>query len=156
MSLLIACLLAAGLSGCLDESSSGDGADDGGDDGMEAAVAKPDDFEDSQMVSGGLDPLNSVDGQICQTPPDPCIRYPFTVAPGNSSFQMTAVLTWGIDANDFDLYLYKGGEESTSAGDPPPETEERITATVGPGDYEVIVVPWSVASDTFTLSVTFT
>lgn len=155
----IACLLAAGLAGCADDSGSDGGPDGGGEDGDGAPASKPEDFQESQLVPASVEPSNQAGEDPCTNPADLCYRYPFTVPAGNgtngTSFQMTAVLTWTVDVNDFDLYLYKGSTQSAVSGDFPPETEERIAAAVGPGDYELVVVPWAVVGETFTLSVTF-
>lgn len=178
--LVLACLLGLLASGCLDEketSDEGDGTPEP-DDGTPGPAdppppgpppqtetndtgeaPKPEDFEDSQMVAGGVDAGNFVTGDICNDPVDPCERYPFTVERGTTtrppSWDMVAVLSWTTDAHDFDLHLYQGGQSLDSSADPAPETEERITRALGPGEYEIVVVPWAVSVDTFTLTVSF-
>ena len=147
-------LLALPLAGCLDAPT--DDLTPASDPAAEIAppVALPEPIEDTQMVVGSLDPLNYVGEPICSAPSAQCFRYPFTLA---GDAKVAADLAWGIPANDFDLYLHKaGGTEVAVSGAAAPGTSEAIAETSGAGDYEVIVVAWGVAQDTFTVKIDFT
>lgn len=110
-------------------------------------------IEESKTVSGGADPTNFAGAPVCSAPTAACERYPFEL---NATAMIVAGLSWGVPANDFDLYLFKDGEptEIMSASNPPGTTEQ-FEESIDAGSYEVVVVPWAVSQDTFTLTVTF-
>lgn len=111
-------------------------------------------ISDSRQVVGGADPLNTAGQPQCSTPQAQCVRYPFQL---NATATVTATLTWTVPANDFDLAIFQDGASVTAGegGSQPPGTEESIETELEAGSYEVVVIPWSVAQDTYTLDVTF-
>lgn len=145
--------IALAFAGCM-----GPGGDAGNDtnetpDVGEAPSGLPAPIEASEEVSGGADPTNFVTGEVCAGPAANCQRYPFEL---NTTATIVADLSWTVPANDFDLYLFlDGAQTETFSGNQPPGTTEGFEADIEPGSYEVVVVPWAVSQDTFTLSVTF-
>lgn len=120
----------------------------------------PDEIHDEKAVPAGVDPFNFAMMDICSQSVSTCFRYPFELAEGNNStfapVRVEASLAWMTPANDFDLYLFRDGAQVTSDGATPPGNSEAISHDIEePGAYEVIVVAWAVAVDTFTLDVTF-
>lgn len=116
----------------------------------------PANFTDSRNVVGGADPLNQAPGAPCESPASSCVRYPVTVNATAGNVTMNVHLSWTVQANDFDLYLYKDGNQIDVSGAAPPGTSEQLRSTLRAGTYEVVVDPYGVAQDTFTLEVTFT
>ena len=116
-------------------------------------------------VTAGIDPFNGLPDPAdptvatlgpCSQAVSTCFRYNFTVEAGKPS--VTAMLTWpGV--SDFDLYLVQEGTQvAMSANDPttnPVTNEETFTASLRPGDYEVVVAAWIVVQDTFSIAITF-
>lgn len=122
--------------------------------GLSAALPAP--IEDSKEVSGSGDPLNLVPGTPpCSSPSAQCFPYPFEL---NATATITADLSWTAPASDFDFYVLQdgaivlNGASDVTAG---PGTSEHIEGELEPGAYELTVVAWSVARDTYTLSATF-
>lgn len=158
--LLIAAVVAVALAGC-----AGDNPNDPDPTTPptgNVAANLPANITDSRNVVGGLDPINGdptglgvIPAAPCSSPVTECILYPFTVNETAGNVSMTAELTWTIDANDFDLYFYKDGEQVDVSGQAPPGTSEQIRATLKPGSYEIAVDPYGVAQDTYTLDITF-
>jgi hypothetical protein len=72
------------------------------------------------------------------------------------AIQVKAHLSWGVPSNDFDVALYNAdGTEVVGDFASPPGTEANFQASAGPGKYVVLVTPFLVVGDTFTLDVTF-
>lgn len=115
-------------------------------------VPVPEPIEDTQTVIGSLDPLNFAGQPVCSTPNAACERYPFTL---ENTTKMMAELTWGISASDFDLYVFQNGEPVEQDGGVPPSTRESLDVSLPAGEYEIVVVAWAVAQDTYTLKATF-
>lgn len=110
---------------------------------------------DSKEVTGGLDPANTAPGGVpCATPQNQCQRYPFQL---NVSASMTADLTWTLPASDFDLHVFKDGApvDDNSGSSSPPGTAEHLAMDLEPGSYELVVTPWGVPRDTYTVNATF-
>lgn len=109
----------------------------------------------SEQVTGSADPGNlAPGGQPCTTPSSKCYRYPFQM---NRSGDVHAELSWTVPASDFDLYVFTAGapHPDSPAVASPPGTSETIDMTLETGEYELVVVAWGVAQDTFTLEATF-
>ncbi|HLF16426.1 MAG TPA: pre-peptidase C-terminal domain-containing protein [Candidatus Thermoplasmatota archaeon] len=162
--LLLGITVAAALAGCSD--SGGSNADgNGGNGGSDDGAALPANIYDNQTVTAGIDPFNGLPDPAdptvatlgpCSQAVSTCFRYNFTVEAGKPS--VTAMLTWpGV--SDFDLYLVQEGTQvAMSANDPttnPVTNEETFTASLRPGDYEVVVAAWIVVQDTFSIAITF-
>ena len=112
-------------------------------------------ISDSKQVTGSADPGNlAPQGQPCTTPSSQCFRYPFEM---NMSGDVHAALSWTVPASDFDLYVFADGAPHPDSPDVsnPPGTSETIDTTLEPGAYEIVVVAWGVAQDTYTLEATF-
>lgn len=153
--LLSAALALAGCMGGGDGGGSTDIRDNstGGGGNMTGDLPAP--INDTKQVTGSADPGNlAPGGQPCTTPSSKCYRYPFQL---NSTASITASLTWTVAASDFDLYVFTEGAphpDSPAVGNPP-GTSETVEMELEPGEYEVVVVAWGVAQDTYTLSATF-
>jgi hypothetical protein len=130
-------------------------------------AALPKDISDTRSVMGGADPVNvgvavPPTTAPCVYPPNGCIRYAFTV---NGTASYDAKLTWSLAASDFDLYLYQGNhllassangiEGNPLAGVPPGTTGEALKGSLEAGDYILVVDPYAVAQDSYTLTVAF-
>ena len=151
--LLVAIVAAAALAGCASEP---DTQPQPTNQPSTPVVELPANITDTRNVVGGLDLLNQPQtGGACVNPPSNCIRYPFTVNATSTNVTYTARLTWTIQANDFDLYLYKDGEQVDISGAAPPGTSEQLRGTLRSGNYEIAVDPYGVVQDTYTLDVTF-
>lgn len=153
----LAILLALAFAGCVNTPS--DASDDTNQTDPDAPdmAALPAPIEASEQVSGSADPLNFAGQSPCASPTAQCHRYPFEL---NTTALMSATLTWTVPASDFDLYVFQdgapidvGGQGASPPG--PPNPTETIEQELDEGAYELVVVPWSVAQDTFTLSATF-
>ena len=154
--LLLASTLLATMPGCLEDDDVPEPTDDAPPMVAENATL-PADIMASETVMGSADPMNFVTGGVCESPTAQCFEYPFTIE-GNQSVNVDGTLTWGLEANDFDLYVYEGNTEAlngasdVTAG---PGTMEHVEGPLEPGEYRVIVVAWGVGQDTFDLAVTF-
>lgn len=119
-------------------------------------AALPPPINDTKEVQGAADPGNIVTGAPCQTPNSQCFKYPFEL---NGSAHMAATLTWGQPASDFDLYVFQDGKDMNAGGasdvSTGPGTSEKIDIDLEAGSYELIVVAWAVAQDTYKVSATF-
>lgn len=155
---LILLASAALAAGCIGGNDDGAAPDDGGnesadDDGMATAYPAP--INDTKQVTGSADPGNlAPGGQPCATPSSKCFRYPFQM---NATGNVTAKLTWGVAASDFDLYVFAEGKPHADSPSPsnPPGTSESLTLELEPGEYELVVVAWGVAQDTYKVEATF-
>lgn len=103
-------------------------------------------------VTAAVDPLPIGGQEPCQTPGQACVEVPFTL---DRDATITATLTWGTDANDFDLYVMDASGIVLTSGAVPPGTEESIEDALEAGDYRLVVAPYAVANDTWTLDATF-
>lgn len=112
----------------------------------------PEPIEASETVAGSADPLNFAGMPVCATPSAQCFRYPFTLT---NSTGLAAELSWEIPASDFDLYVFLDGAPVEMDGQTPPGTSEMLDVVLPAGDYELVVVAWAVARDTFTLNAQF-
>lgn len=143
------------LAGCLTPDAPADDASATAPTAPGVAAVLPAPIEDSKEVTGSADPMNFPTGQVCQTPSAQCFPYPFTL---NATATITADLSWTLPASDFDFYVMSGGTpivngaSDVTAG---PSTSEHLGGELEPGDYELTVVAWSVARDTYTVSATF-
>lgn len=125
----------------------------------------------SEAVTGSFSGGNfaagtPLDQGICSpAPAAKCFHYPFSVnATGGAN--TTAVLTWTSQSSDFDLYVVQGttivsndGINSVGGTNPSayvPVTSQTLHAALPTGQYEFLVVAWSVAQDTYTLDGNFT
>ncbi|HWH07924.1 MAG TPA: hypothetical protein VNX21_01910 [Candidatus Thermoplasmatota archaeon] len=149
--------LALALAGCMGGGDGGTSTDIGGnettDDGMGTAYPAP--INASEQVTGSADPGNLAPGGApCATPSSKCYRYPFQM---NATGQVDAKLSWNVPASDFDLYVFMEGQPHPDSPtvQNPPGTSENVKMTLEPGAYEVVVVAWGVAQDTFKLEATF-
>lgn len=152
---LVLLLLALLLSGCATPNAPTDAAsrpgpgDPGADPGSTPTLPEP--IEASETVVGSADPLIFVGDTPCTTPNAGCRLYPFTVA---APARAAAELTWTNPASDFDLYVLLDGQPVSMQGTnvvPGPHTSATVVEDLGPGEYEVAVVPFAVAQDTFSL-----
>ncbi len=122
---------------------------------------------DNRTVAFGADPFNFLPAGTpvggagpCTTQASTCFYYPFTVnATVNGTVAVTGSLSWTLQANDFDFYLYDtaGNQVIAGASDVTtgPGTQEALAGELVPGDYQVYVVAWLVVNDTYSLAVTF-
>ncbi|MHB8633116.1 MAG: hypothetical protein ACYDBQ_03985 [Thermoplasmatota archaeon] len=132
--------------------------------------ALPHNISASQNVVGALDPINFDPtnplgpSHPCSTPQTLCVPFPFTVNGTAGNVTYTAKLTWTLQANDFDLYLYDGDKIVASSAngtvnpsDPstPHSPEEMLHGGLSPGSYKFVVDPYGVTQDTFTFSASF-
>ena len=147
LTLLVGSLLLT--AGCLGDGSDANG-NAGRNDGPPPPLPAP--IEASEEVVGGLDPFNAVEGAPCTQEASGCTNYPFTLL---TPAMFNAELSWTLDANDFDLYLYRGDEQVALSAGQPPAVSESISGELAPGEYELVVVAWFVTSDTYTLTATF-
>ena len=156
LTLLVSAALA--LAGCMgggDDGGSTDIRDNstGGSGNVTGGLPAP--ISDSKQVTGSADPGTLAPGGVpCATPSSQCFRYPFQL---NSTANVTAALSWTVPASDFDLYVFQDGapHPDSPAVSNPPGTSETVKLTLEPGEYEVVVVAWGVAQDTYTLEATF-
>ncbi len=151
VALLLTLAISLILAGCTSPSAT----DTTGTDAMAPPVDRilPEPIEDTQTVQGSADPTNFVGLGVCTAPTAKCVRYPFEVT---STTSLAADLTWGVASNDFDLYVFSEGAPITSdGGQTPPGTSERVAIDLDPGAYELVVVPWGVTMDTFTVKAVF-
>lgn len=165
--LVPAVLLVAAFSGCLSEETEDPGDSAPTEPPAPPPYEPPEDITETQLVPAGADPSTVAMENPCTTNPEACYRYPISLAEPTHPNQtvnvaMAATLTWGIDANDFDLHVYRGSSEigsSTSPAAPLPggSNTERVDLTLTQaGSYEVVVVAWGSVADTFELVVRFT
>lgn len=113
----------------------------------------PPPIEETKDVQGSLQPIPDPQANDpCALPTVTCYHHKFDVA---SAVKMEATLSWGVAANDFDLYLYKDGKEFKSDVAPPPATTAKLSEALEVASYDLIVVPASVGQDTYKLSATF-
>lgn len=103
-------------------------------------------------VTAAVDPLPISGQEPCQTPGQDCVEVPFTL---DRDATITAKLTWGTDANDFDLYVMDASGAVLISGATPPGTEETIEDALEAGEYRLVVAPYAVANDSWTLDATF-
>lgn len=150
---MVALAALVALAGCLG-SDDGDADDDVPDDvpTNDDRQPLPEPIEASELVVGGQDLTSPTLMGPCENEASSCYAYPFEAL---GDVLVDASLTWSLDNNDFDLYLFEDGSEVASATNPAPQTSEVLSAAVDPGSYEVVVVAWLVGQDTFELSVTF-
>jgi len=129
--------------------------------GLPAVGPLPGPIHATGSVAFAADPANLATNAICTSPTSQCTRIPFTV---NSSADVTATLKWGMPANDFDLYIYQGDTQVSNDGInqfPPSgpqdvaQTSQVMHASLAPGAYQFVVVPWNAAQDTWTLDASF-
>lgn len=78
----------------------------------------------------------------------------------DGTHDLEATLTWGLPANDFDLYLYQGETELASAGslqpgDAPGMSETLVYQDLPPGDYRFMVVGSTMVMDSYELDAVF-
>ncbi|HUR70177.1 MAG TPA: hypothetical protein VM370_13115 [Candidatus Thermoplasmatota archaeon] len=152
----LALLLALALAGCSTPDAGDPPATNGTAPTPGVAATLPPPIEDSKQVSGSADPASFVPGQApCSTPSSQCFPYPFTL---NGTATLDASVSWTVPATDFDLHVFQDGAAITTtegASPPGPGTSEAFTLELEPGDYELVVVAWAVAQDTYTLAASF-
>lgn len=110
----------------------------------------PETIDDTQPVTAGIAGV-----QGCSFVPvaAECYEYTFTA---ENEVDYVAALTWGLEVNDFDLFLYdENGSEVNSGANSVPGTSEGFSGTLEAGDYRVVVLPYTSAPDTFHVTVTF-
>ena len=119
-----------------------------------AAAALPPPINDTKEVQGSAEPLTGDPTPIapCSTPSAKCYRYAFQL---NATARMTATLTWGIPASDFDLHLLKDGKAYKSSASSPPGTSEKLDEKLDPAKYELVVAAAGVSQDTFKIAASF-
>ncbi|MEA3202658.1 MAG: hypothetical protein QOI63_324 [Thermoplasmata archaeon] len=168
----LALLLALALAGCA--STPAGTSSTSGSPAPATLAPLPKDIAATQAVMGAADPVNvspkpdpndPLPAAPCATPPSKCFSYPFTVN-GTAKVAYDAKLTWGLAASDFDLYLYKDGKVVASSaagpegnplgGMPPGTIGEHLTDALDPGSYVLVVDPFAVSQDSYTLTVAFT
>lgn len=100
----------------------------------EPAPPLPDPIVADETMPPSVDPV-STGGPACSPPTSTCFRYPFALQ-GNATAK--ASLTWDLEANDLDLYLFEGDEvlDMSNGG---PTTSESLTTPLEPGEYEFVV-----------------
>src|SRR6185436_11824935 len=64
-------------------------------------------------------------------------------------------ITWTNPVNDFDLYVYQGGEKVTEGATSPPGTQEAASIPAASGEYELRVVYFTVAGEGYAGNATF-
>ena len=120
---------------------------------VEPEVDLPAPIRKTGSTQAATDPLNLAQQPPCSSPSQECDRTPFTV---NATAQVQARLTWGNQANDYDLYVMDMQDTIVLlSGQGPPGTEEAIDGELEPGEYQLVVVPWLVANDSWSVEATF-
>ncbi len=142
-----ACLAVVLLAGCMAQET----ANNSSLDGQKAAL--PDPIHREIGIGQGMDGIFAPIVGSCQLQPW-CFSYPFNTT-GLDAVNVAATLIWGLQASDFDLVIWQGDAEVARAASHSPGTEEHLHLTVGPGEYEVQVIPYLVPRDDATLDVTF-
>ena len=113
----------------------------------------PPPINETKSVQGGLQPVTDPQSNApCTLPTSACVHHKFDA---NSTVQMEAALTWGVQANDFDLWLFKDGKPLKGDNAPPPGTSAKLSLKLDPGSYDLVVDPATVSQDTYKLSATF-
>jgi hypothetical protein len=111
----------------------------------------PEDIKDSKMVQASSALLGAGLSPIVY-------QYSFDVDPNEpSAVKVDAKVTWSLEANDIDLYLYKDGatEPEAFSNDYPPKNYEAFQSSLKPGKYHLRVVAYAVVTDTFQLEAKF-
>lgn len=115
--------------------------------------APPAPIHETGDTTAAFDPLNLAGERPCSSPSADCSEYPFTA---NRTVQVHATLTWGTPSNDYDLYITDAsGAIVLMSASNPGVTTEAIADELPPGDYMLVVVPWAVAADSFTVDAVF-
>lgn len=113
-------------------------------------------INDTKDVQGGAEPVSGVAGPPCSTPAAKCFKYAFQL---NGTAHITATLTWGLPASDFDLFVFQDGKQtdkqSACCTPPQPHMQEKIDADLDAGSYEIVVSAASVTQDTYKVAATF-
>lgn len=159
---LAAAFLLALMAGCASDDSAEEPAAPAPEAGTDAPIPAP--IHEEQDFTLALDPTNVATGQPCFGPSvdPPCYYYEVQV---ETMVDFVATLSWTLEANDFDLYLYEGETQVSSDGintvgavppEPPATTQVMRHEALPPGDYRFYVVAWNAAADTTTLDVEFT
>ncbi|HET6399650.1 MAG TPA: hypothetical protein VFH47_08875 [Candidatus Thermoplasmatota archaeon] len=131
------------------------------------------------MSASAVQPIVGLASDACDEPAAECHRHPFTIAPpayidaegrnvtqppatalGNATrghVLVEARLQWS-SFSDFDLFLYQGDRVVATAENAPSEFagSENLVAELPAGDYELVVLGWAVANDSYRLQATFT
>jgi hypothetical protein len=153
LALLLTALLALSA-GCLEEDGDPAPVEDAPAPLVNATAPAPLHWEGT--FTAGLDVSNVVTGVPCG-PAGTCDFRQFSI---NGTFDLVATLSWGLPANDLDLYLYEGETEVSRAGintvgDPPGTTQVLVHPSLPPGDYTFWVVAWNAVQETYELDATF-
>jgi hypothetical protein len=148
--LLAACLVAAG---CVTPSTTPTpDANNSTNSTMDMGML-PAPINETKDVQGGVQPVRDpATNDPCSLPTSGCLHHKFDVA---APATMEATLSWGLQANDFDLVLYLDGKEVAADTNPPPGTSAKLSAELEPGSYDLVVVPATVSQDTYKLAATF-
>jgi hypothetical protein len=143
---LVILLVAAG---CVGSSESAE-VDASGDE--QASLPAP--IHDERSVEASANPLAAADReQGCASDAATCVSYPFQV---REDARVQANLDWSEQTNDFDMHIVgPEGEQVASSSTGPLATSERLDAELAPGSYELVVVAWIAAEDTYALEAHF-
>ncbi len=115
------------------------------------ATQLPENFTKDITVLGGFEAIGEAAQRSCSLQPW-CFGYGFVA---DRAVAVDAVLEWGLPATDFDLYLLHDGTEIARSATHTPGVKETLATTLGPGSYEIVVVPYAVIRDDAVLDVTF-
>lgn len=144
-------LVALALAGCAAPDSTP--TNDASDNSSTSIPIVPPPIEESKDVQGSAQPITlPTTGDPCESPTVQCYHHKFDVA---SSVKMEASLSWGVPANDFDLYLYKGTAIFKQDNAAPPGTTAKLSESLEAASYDLVVVLAAVGQDTYKLSATF-
>lgn len=111
-------------------------------------------FQVSDSWTGAVDVQNIGTLAPCSAPTSDCHFYPFTTT---EFLDLSATLSWALPVNDLDLYLWDmaGNELSqdgiNNIGDVPTTEQVLRFPSLPPGEYQLVVVPWSAVNASYTL-----
>lgn len=157
---LILLLAATALAGCGDDPAEPSPTTSAG---PTAQAQVPQDLEFAGDVLVAADPLYMQDlTEVCAgvLPTEDCRLHAFTIndtaGVENETFAVHIELTWGVVLNDFDLYVLQDGEiVSDNVNGFVADGAEEEDIVLEPGDYEILVNPFLVVSDSYAVHVSF-
>ena len=113
----------------------------------------PPPINETKSVQGGLQPVPDPQSSApCTLPTSACVHHKFDA---NLTVQMEATLSWTLNANDFDLWVFKDGKPLKGDNAAPPGTSAKLSLKLEPGSYDLVVDPATVSQDTYKLAATF-
>lgn len=145
------------FSGCLSSDSTPQVEDEPK---LEAPVerpALPANITDSKDITAGVEFVSFFGvADRCSLPTSTCPEYKFTIPANATNASIAVELTWTLEANGWGVYVMKGTKDVAGSTDPPPNMKQTLEYTFKEsGDYKILVVPYLVSKDTYTLSAKF-